>query len=364
MPSLRLAFVWRLLSLIALLVLPALAPAYAQNTSLDSFAVRGVDVDVTAANPQQAKDQAVAEGQRRAFRMLLERLVAPADQGRIPKADGVEYVRDFSVQSERWSSTRYIATLMVRFNPNSVRKLLQGANIAYAEPRSRAVVVVPVYRPGSGGRTLLWDEGNAWRAAWASLGGGGLVPLVLPVGDAADMQTITPEQAVAGNAEALQALGARWRSPDVMVVAAGLAPNGKTLDVTLQAGADVPKPFDTKTYTLADGESVDALLLRAARDIDRSIDAVFKQPNTLQFDRAGTIPAMIPLAGMGDWLDVRERLGRVNQVRRWELVSLSKTEAAVVLHVVGDQDQVRTALGGAGLALETQDGLWTLRVIR
>lgn len=356
MPSLR--FLPAVAMLLALWAAYA-PPAAAQNVG-DAFTVRGVDVDVTAANPQAAKDQALAEGQNRAFRLLLERLTQPADHNRLPKADGTQYVRDFSVEAERALATRYIATLSVRFNPPAVRKLLQNANIPFAEPRNRVLVVVPVFKPVAG-KPVLWDDPNPWRAAWAGLGGGGLVPVVVPTGDLTDAQAITTEQALAGNPDAMQAVGARWRTTDVLVALAGVAPDGKTLDVSLIGSPGAPRPFESIAYKLNDNESADQLLTRAARDIDRGIDTVFKQPNLLSFDRTGTMSAMVPLAGLDDWLVVRERLGKVAQVRRWELVSLSKAEAALVLHTVGDDEQVKAALANAGLRMDWGDGYWVMR---
>lgn len=357
MPSLRFFRAW-LLSVLVLAV--ALVPQARAQAVGDAFTVRGIDVDVTAANPQAAKDQAIAEGQNRAFRLLLERLTQPADHARLPKADGTQYVRDFSVDQERSSSTRYIATLSVRFNPAAVRKLLQGAGIAYAEPRNRVLVVVPVFKP-AGGRAVLWDDPNPWRAAWNGLGGGGLVPIVVPTGDLTDIQTISAEQALAGNPAAMQTMGARWRTSDVLVAVAAPSPGGKTLDVSLIGSPGAPKPFDSISYQLNEGETADAMLARAIRDIDRGIDTVFKQPNLLQFDRSSTLSTLVPLTGLEDWLTVRERLGRVAQVRRWELVSLSKAEAALVLHTVGEQEQVNAALANAGLRLDLGEGYWIMR---
>lgn len=353
MPSLRIPCVVALL-----LALCMASPAWAQSGG-DAFAVRGIEVDVTAASPQAAKEQAIADGQAQAFRLLLERLTAPADHGRLPKADAVQYVRDFSVESERSSSTRYIAALTVRFNPTAVRRLLQGAGIAYAEPRNRMLVVAPVFA-APGARPVLWDDPNPWRAAWVGLGGGGLVPLLVPPGDLTDAQALSAEQALAGNAEAMQALATRWRGADVMVVSAGLTQGGKHLDVAVTATPGAPKPFETMSYQLLEGESPDAMLARAALDIDRAIDTIFKQPNLLQFDRAGTLSTLVPLTGMQDWLAVRDRLGRVSQVRRWEVVSLSKAEAALTLHIVGDQEQVMAALANAGLRMEWGEGYWVM----
>ncbi|MEW5727112.1 MAG: DUF2066 domain-containing protein [Pseudomonadota bacterium] len=343
------------------LVLAVLAatPAWAQSAA-EAFSVRGIDVDVTAANVTQAKEQAIADGQRQAFRLLLERLTAPEDHPRLPAVDGIEYVRDFSVEQERSTAVRYLATLTVRFNPPAVRKLLRDAGINYAEPRGRSVVVVPVFQPAQG-KPVLWDDPNPWRAAWQRLGGGGLVPLTVPPGDLSDVQAMAAEQALAGDPERMRALSEAHRGADVMVVAAGIQPGGAGVDVLLHTSANAPKPFDSVAYRLADGESMEQLLARAARDIQRAIDTAYKQPNLLQFDRAASLSALVPLSGFEQWLGVRDALGRVPQVRRWELVSLSKAEAAVILHIVGDQEQVRGALARQGLTLDWADGYWTMR---
>lgn len=342
-----------------LAVLAATPAAWAQATA-DAYSVRGIDVDVTAASVTQAKEQAIADGQRQAFRLLLERLTAPEDHPRLPAVDGIDYVRDFSIEQERSTAVRYLATLTVRFNPAAVKKLLREAGINYAEPRGRSVVVVPVFQPAQG-RAVLWDDPNPWRAAWQRLNGGGLVPLTVPPGDLADVQAITADQALAGDAERVRLLSEAYRGADVMVVAAGIQPGGAGVDVLLHSSANAPKPFDSVAYRLADGESVEQLLARAARDIQRAIDTAYKQPNVLQFDRAASLAALVPISGFEQWLGVRDALGRVPQVRRWELVSLSKAEAAVILHIVGDQEQVRGALARQGLTLDWTDGYWTMR---
>lgn len=344
------------LALFAALLLPP--PARAQS-AVDAFQVKGIDVDVTAANVSAAKEQAIADGQRQAFRILLERITVASDHGRLPKVDGTQYVRDFAIDQERSSSVRYIAALSVRFNAAAVKKLLRDAGISYAEVRARTVVMVPVLKIA--GRALLWDDPNPWRAAWTAQSGNGLVPLTVPSGELADVQAITAEQALAGDSQHLQMLGARFRTGEVMVVTGTLTNEGRRLEVALSATAGAPKPFDSVAYTATEGETADALMARAVRDVARAIDTVYKQPNMLHFDRSATLSALAPLSGLDDWLAVRERLGRVSQVRGYEVVSLSRAEAALVLHVVGDPEEVRAALGRAGLGLEWSDGYWTMR---
>jgi len=331
------------------------APAPRAQTLFDPYTVQGIEVDVTAANAQAAKDQGIVEAQRQAFATLLDRLAGDS-RAKLPAADGVEYVRDFTVEQERSVGNRYIASFSVRFNPAHVKRLLQSSGVEVAEGRTRPVVVVPVFVTEDG-RTVLWDDPNPWRAAWGALRGGGLVPMILPLGDLADMQTITAPQALAGDALAMQSLGARWRTPDVLVAAATL--RGRVLEVTLKAGPTTPKPFDALSYKQADGESAETLLARAAKDVSRALDAAHRQ-SARSGGEAGTLSALVPLSGFNQWMAVRERLGRVALVRRWELVSLSRAEAAVILHTAGTSEQVAEALNQGGLRLEWRDSFWTI----
>ena len=357
MPSLRL--VHALALVVAVLTLTRWAESSRAQVIFDPFTIEGVEVDVTAANAQLAKDQAITTAQRQAFASLLDRLTGPEDRARLPKADGVDYVRDFTVLQEHNTANRYIASFAVRFNHAAVKKLLEGAGIAVAEGRSRPVVVAPVFT-GDDGRATLWDDPNPWRGAWSELKGGGLVPMILPLGDLGDMQAMTVEQALAGDGLAMQALGARWRSPDVLVAAASL--HGKVLDVALHAAPTTPKPSDSLRYQQKDGETVEALLARAAKDISRAIDTAYRQ-GAISTGEAGTVSALVPLDNFSQWLAVRDRLGRVQLVQRWELVSLSRVEAAVVLHVKGNTTQVGDALAKGGLTLAWNDGFWTIRPV-
>ncbi|CCG40020.1 conserved hypothetical protein [Magnetospirillum molischianum DSM 120] len=326
----------------------------------DTFTVRGLDVDVTAATVTAAKEQALAEAERTGFRRMLERLTTPADLARLPATDARQYVRDVAVEQERSSAVRYLATMTVRYNPAAVKKLLREAGVKFAEPRSRALVVVPVLRPAGGALPTVWDEPSPWRAAWVAQGGGGLVPLAVAA-SVADPTVASPpvDRIVALQPDILAAIGARYRTGDVLVAVATVNAAG-AVEVTLGGGGSLHRPFDSKTFTAEGGP--EAAMRTAVAEIAQGYETQYKQQNMLAFDHAATLPTIAPLSGLGDWLVLRERLGRVPHVRRWEIVSLTRDEAALSLHVVGETDQVRAALASAGLNLEQAEGVWTLRI--
>src|SRR5258708_37976407 len=106
MPSAR----WFSTILVVLLAV-ATGGAWAQVASGNSYTIGGVDVDATGADAIQARQQGIREAQRKAVKLLVERMVAPEDRARVPLVDdarlaGMSRGVDFS--AERRSANRYV----------------------------------------------------------------------------------------------------------------------------------------------------------------------------------------------------------------------------------------------------------------
>jgi hypothetical protein len=110
------------------------------------YRVINVLVDRTAGNAAQAREQAIRDGQRIAWRRLVERLMPQAGQAehvRLPEQRVGELFEYFEVQRERISGTRYMAILTIVFKPDQVRTQLSrtdlpgGAEVARREREQR-----------------------------------------------------------------------------------------------------------------------------------------------------------------------------------------------------------------------------------
>ena len=141
----------------------------------------------------------------------------------------IKYVDGYEINKELVSSIRYRANIIVYFNKNLVRKLLQQRKIRFAETRSNDVLVVPVFDDGDG--ATLWFEPGDWRTAWlARPANEGLVPLILPLGDVMDMAAIEVAEALAPSHKALLALAERYGTREVVVSSAVLNIPGPALE--------------------------------------------------------------------------------------------------------------------------------------
>jgi hypothetical protein len=115
-----------------LLIFVAGAPILSARAD-DPWEVRDVAVDASAENALAARDKAIAQGYARAFEALAARLTAGSTATPHPDLSQLDsLVRDFEVQSERGSATRWIGVLTVRFRPDRTQAYLarSGARIA------------------------------------------------------------------------------------------------------------------------------------------------------------------------------------------------------------------------------------------
>ncbi|MFO1057667.1 MAG: DUF2066 domain-containing protein [Dongiaceae bacterium] len=350
-----------LLAPVLALLLALLLPAAAQAQS-DLFEVRDVPVDVTAKSAAEARDQAVVQGQRKAWDMLIGRLVSSEDAGRLPTpsdAQLTDMVKSFEVEEEHVSDVRYIGKLAFSFRESPVRDLLGGGQVHYAETVSKPILVVPVLTVD--GKSELWEEGNGWRAAWSARSSGGdLVPLLVPLGDAQDLAAIDAGQALAGDTARLLPLAEHYKAPDALVAEAQLLDGGKRLVVT---GHRYGTGGNTATYqatATGDGQSLDALFAQGAQRLAEQVQASWKQQNLVTGGAEQTLAVRVPLTGLDNWVEVRRRLSQVATIKRSEVTYLSRQEARLNLVFFGDPAQLAQAVAQRDLSLSQAPDGWVL----
>lgn len=343
----------------------------AEPATVDMFTVRGVAVDVTAETAAAARDRALAAGRRTALDRLFARLTPREERARLPQPEGGrldDLIASFEVANEKTSAVRYLAELTVHFDRQAVRDLLRGAGVPFAETRSRPSLVLPVFRVA--GAASLWDEPNPWRQAWAGQGDpDSLAPLILPIGDLTDIATLGAEQALAANAERLDAIARRYGAANVLLAVAELRtdPDRGLPVIDLRArwfGDTAPERILIDAVAGESREDISAALAAAAAKVADWVVEGWKRDNILRFDREGEMVLSVPLAGLDDWLYIRARLAEVAVIRRGALLELSRAEARLALRYFGDEEQLRVALAQRDLHLSRGPTHWLLRRAR
>jgi len=351
----------RIFSTILGIVLVALAPltVRAQVVSGNTYTIGGIDVDVSGADPVQARQQAIREARQRAVKMLVERMVPAEDRARVPPVSeqrldamvrGVEFAR------ERPAGNRYIGTLGVVFSAEPVKQWLAEAGISIAETVARAALVVPLWKDKGGLQAL--DERSAWRDAWSGLDTlGSAVPVALVRGDQLDQDAISVEQAFVGDVTALARMNERYHAPIVIVAiaegdkAGPINVGGVRYDMQTGARSALPTLTVTDASQLAD----------AARKVHAKLDEDWRGLATVRRDQQAGLDVVVPIRALGDWVQVRQRRGSIPAIKTVSVRTLEADRAELHLDYFGSAEQLQKVLAQAGLQLEKDADKWRLQ---
>jgi hypothetical protein len=358
-------------TIVAALTFTSIETALGQGASEADgvFAVTDVAVDATAETAAAAREKALEMGHRAAFLRLMARLVpqdlrkreVEADIGRIN-----QLVKSFGVDQEKTSAVRYLATLRFAFDRDEMRRFLREAGLPFAETRSKPVLVLPVLRRA--GVYLLWDAQNTWRNAWSVLPApDGLVPIVVPRGDLADINDISADQAVQGRRDRLDAILARYGATDAILALAaidtGRLGTAPVVQVTVtRFGATDADRTTVLSVEAEPGQSVEDTIIAAAPRAASQIEEDWKLDNLLRFDLPQELIAIMPLADLSEWVAMKERLSKIAYIEATELLALSRQGATVRLRYFGNQDQLSLALSQRDVQLGEDDRGWILRL--
>ena len=344
--------------LLALLI--GLAPAWADDAD-DPYSAT-VKVDATADNAAAARTLARHDGQQRALMEVIEHLTGSTDQTKLPKLDDkaiTNMVNSFGVANEKMSAVRYLADYTFHFRPAKVRQLLRSAGITFSSSPGKPVVVVPVFQDGE--KNVLWDDPNPWREAWTQLPAvSGPTPLSVPLGGLADVNAIDAAQARSGDTQALTAIAQGNDADEALVAAATAQRQGDKLsglNVSLKRyRLGQLTNSQTTSIPINPGESESDFMNRAAAAVAADIEHGIPPTS----NKEASLDAVVPIASLGDWVAMRQRLAAVPGIHKVDLLSLSRQQAKIEIKYTGSPDQLKSSLAEADLDLGGADPEWRL----
>jgi hypothetical protein len=346
--------------LVATFLLLCLAlPVLAQDDAA-LFQINDVVADVTAANAAAARDKAVMQAQRSALEQLMGRLGAEATLATKQSDDALAgLVQGFEVQQERTSSVRYIGTFTVQFKPAAVRALLGQGGHEVTVTRGKPTLILPVVQSGT--RVILWEDNTAWRKAWESAAsGGGLIPLVVPMGDMTDIATINGQEAISGKPEAWQAIMGKYQAVDAALAilqepAAATDPVRVSLQRWQTEGSlAAPVVVSVNNSATAAAEGVRQLKL----ELDQQWREASKPPAMGPVSR---LPIAVPTPNLAVWSGVQARLAAIPAIKRTNIIALSRGGANIELEYQGSLPDLQQALLAQNLILTSAAGGWLLQ---
>lgn len=351
------------------------------------FTVGNYPVSAVDSNAVAAKDKALAEGQKAAFRSLLKRIVPVTAYKQLARLNSVKadaLISGVSVRSERNSSTEYLASLDFSFQADAVRDALTREGIAFVDQQAEPVTVVTLMRTGNPAEAK--PDTSTWHQSWKGLD---LEHTVTPV----KLEVLKPEihndtvnMLLSGDGNGMRIVSGEYKSDRVVLAVVEPDLSAKKMTVTL-AGQDAVGPLLlSRVYRISDGDVAYASELAAvvALGVLEGRWKAVKAPATFTaaapFAPAITeapppwLAAAAPPAGgdrigmaveftsLAQWNEIRTQLLDTPGVDSLDVMTVSARNADIALSYPGGAPALANAVGARGLSLTDAGGVgWVLR---
>ena len=342
--------------LVCLAVVVALwpAPSFAEADE-DVFTIYGVAVDVTAGDTRQARENAIRTALARAWRQLGARLVLGDPSAVVNQDAGTleALAQGLEVDDEKISTGRYQAVFTVRFHARAALEIFQRSGVEHLETPSPVLLVLPVLQTGR--TTVLWEDANAWLAAWQfEPDRGNVVEIVVPRSDVQDIVLLDASGALSRDWSVLEALVSLYRADAVLVAHA-----------TAQSG------YIRQRLTWLDGESARPVLMarnapdtrpdgafrEAVIDARLSVDEHWAEITLAPEGPMTTVLVDIPVESLADWIDIRSRMESSPVLREIIPLVMSTTRVRVRLRHSGTRDDLFFRMRRMGLDVDDRAGV-------
>lgn len=335
------------------------------------YTVSDVKVDVKAGSAVEAQKEAIRQAHKKAFEMLVERLVPEEERSSLSDVtpDEIErFVDGYEVNNQKQSNVRFIASMTFYFQEKAVRNFLGGHTVRAVQVSKPPMVIVPVLIDH--GAITLWGDENPWLHAWTRRERiSAVVPIEVPIGDLRDISTIDGMQVISGQVAPLNDLARRYGAAGAVVAILKRDSRDPMASMALEMSIlDLDgslTPLTDQPYTTA--------VAPADQQFDQAINMVVKKLET--YTHQGNAPGMaasveqeltvrIPFQSPQMWMSIQKTLKFSGAVREFSLKSLSRSEALVSLKYKGTPASLGSALGAQGLQLEQLNGsTWVIRQI-
>ena len=331
----------------------------------DLFQVLGIHVDETDQTAAAARTKALATGERRAWEILVERLVDPAQRAKMTAIPQIgDAVKDFWVTDEKTSAVRYIATLNYNFSPAAVKRLLTGRGARFSTTRSKPMLIVPVFNAGAETQSAE-AMAAAWREAWAGVARQkGLLPMRIAA-TPADIGFVGLGPAAAVDRGRLAELARRYEADDVLVSVAtitGTDASGRLLKIssTRYPSAGAAQVLPDKSYPLTAPENDASALGVAATAVGQEVENTWRRGNAVSLKPVTRTAVRVQTGTLQDWTEMRRRLLELPQAKSVEILSVGRDYATVQIAYPGGPDDLVAALARQRLAMRNDEGFWVV----
>lgn len=324
------------------------------------FEIKNVFVSSDAETTALARNQALQEAQMTAFSKLMTLIVDVADLERITlpeTADLLNMVQDVSVQDEKTTPTRYMASVSVRFDADAVHHFLMQAHVPYLSEMPPSYVVVPEFISPEGESVSL-DESNPLYIAFKNKGfQNPLYQLKVPLGDAEDLVYAGGLNTVMTQEFSVDKLRKKYHADQVLLVSMVAGKEGYTV---------TSKPYPAEV----DDVAVTTFFVKPFLTVYKSADIVadqlinrleqqWRNAKTNRYEIPEAFTLVVPIQSLIQWNQIYNKLKTLDFLTSITVQAMRRDHMIIELGFKGSLSVLLHRLTQRGVPVEMRHGvLW------
>ncbi|MEM7070751.1 MAG: DUF2066 domain-containing protein [Pseudomonadota bacterium] len=350
----------------------------AQNTfASEIFRVHIGQIKAHAESEVVAKEKALKQVYSLAWQTLFKRLT-------LPQTALVELTNDqinnllesFAVRKEAFGGGIYEANFEVQFSRSRVLDLFQTHQVDYAEQPASGILVLPLFKALDSGEPqwLVSNSANQWLKIWSThkiKDPDQLVPYIVPLWDLQDRQIIQPDQVIARNPVALNALLVKYNTRNLLFSSATLfPPNSKgqrKLSILLEFFGREWNNYPIKLdFLVAPSEPEHIVMQQALNQVIEAIHARWKQNHLIVLGRSASKQYVsFNPSNLTAFLKIQDTLKSLARISDIKIKTLNTKNATLQLTYRGFASQLQQDLSQVGIEIiphSLENHAWQLKL--
>ena len=272
----------------------------------DLYDVAGIPIAAEDTSAQAARAIAIQNGETVAFQSLMDKMLTLEHKDTLvlpAEADIIVMVQNVSLADEKYTATKYMADLSVRFNPQKIQAFLKAQHLPFLTEESPVSVVVPVWNDGQ--RQIVLEEDNP---VYSYLKGAeNPTDIRIPAGDLEDMawaQTLIDE----GDESVADSLCAKYGASQVMILKMAVDEVGQEYAL-IRFVPDTGAPEQSIPSVLL-SKSVDGRpdIGEMWTEILNRKEQIWRSVKTEDLNRPDLFWIRVPIRRLADWVQIRKKL--------------------------------------------------------
>lgn len=348
------------LSIISAFILGTCICVSSAQAADERFAV-DINVDVTDSNASLARERAMNEANRAAIVQVAKRITTTEGAirlGAMTDEQLINFIKEVSVNSEKSSNIRYIASLRVVLHEGMLRQYMEERQIPLLADNDSRILIIPIFREFENDKPLLWEGNNLWRMAWENSSGNNSIKFIPLAASGTNYMLIDANKAAAADGEALNKLMMVNGADDVYVLDAVYdETDGLTIQATSYKG-------NRQTIKVTGDKSLGIELFKdAVAETKQQLEQQYQEQNLQENNKENTQTILFNFHTLSEWIRTEQLLRRLPGVQDIETQAMGTNRIQFNLIYTGSLDKLLYALREKAYTLTESNGYAVLEKI-